>query len=58
MKTGKQKNRKTDSQKLALKLALALSGSKQVVINEFSFFDAKGVPLHVINASRGLVLGY
>ncbi len=52
------KNRKTDSQKLALKLALALSGSKQAVINEFTFFDARGVPLHASNAANGLVLVY
>ena len=57
-KTAKQQNRKTDSQKLALKLALALSGSKQAVINEFSFFDAKGAPLHASNAGNGLVLVY
>ena len=52
------KNRKMDSRKLALKLALALSGSQKLVANEFSFFDAKGIPLHVSNAGKGLILGY
>jgi hypothetical protein len=57
-KIAKQENRKTDSHKLAIKLALALSGSQKLVSNEFSFFDAKGIPLHVSNAGKGLVLGY
>ena len=51
-------HKKRESQKLALKLALALSGSKQAVINEFTFFDARGVPLHASNAANGLVLVY
>jgi len=51
-------HKKKDPQSLALKLALALSGSSQKVVNEFSFFDAKGVPLYASKLEKGLVLGY
>lgn len=47
-----------DPKEFAMKLALALVSSRAEDINEFEFFDAKGLPLHAIDVGGDMILVY
>lgn len=47
-----------DPKEFAMKLALALVNSRSEDINEFEFFDAKGLPLHAIDVGGDMILVY
>ena len=45
-----------DPKEFAMKLALALVTSRSEDIKEFAFFDANGLPLHVIDVGGDMIL--
>ena len=47
-----------DPKEFAMKLALALVNSRSEDINEFAFFDAKGLPLHALDVGGDMILVY